>query len=342
MSKETKVKTFITQQYGNSVAQTIEQLSESGSNRNYYRFLDDNISKIICYSENISENETFIYFTDLLQQIDPNISPKIELYNNLKTMYVQNDLGKISLMDYMQNHSNIIHETFEDVIEHLVKIQFEMNNLVDYNCCYSYQNFDSTLALRDLYQFKFYFLNALEVPFVPNELLEDFKKFARKFQGLEPQGFVFRDFQSRNIMMQSNEPVFIDYQGGLKGPIVYDLVSLIWQAKANFSMGEREQFYQKFESLASNYYPEISVENIRLSYEYTVVIRVLQTLGAYGLRGLIEGKKHFKESIAFGLQNLEIIKDFEIMNLYPALQKVISAILSDEIQAKLKTKLNGK
>ena len=271
----------------------------------------------------------------------PEIAPKVYQINTDKDLYIQEDLGTTSLMDLVKENSPDVDNLYRKVITKLIECQLGLHQLIDYNRCYSYQDFDQVLSLRDLFQFKFYFLDALSIPFTPNALIHDFEKFSLDFERLEPKGFIFRDFQSRNIMIKQNTPMFIDYQGGLKGPILYDLVSLIWQAKANFSDQKKtnllHEYLQQLRIFRSDYTNEMLYE----TYHYCVVIRVLQTLGAYGLRGLIERKPHFLDSIQFGLENLKKIVDFPILKKYPALLSIIHQSTLPETTYQIKQIIHG-
>ncbi len=340
--KDQKIYQFIEQKYGEKSANSLKVLTQSGSARIYYRFDFEQKNKIVCYNHSVEENETFFYFSEVLHKINPESVPTVEHISSNRKMYVQKDLGNETLMDLLLNQDKNIEDYYRKVIVKLIESQLDVDQIIDYSKCFSYQNFNQVLVLRDLYQFQFFFLDALEINYVPNQLLSDFERFANVFSTLKPKGFVFRDFQSRNIMIHQNNPYFIDYQGGLKGPVMYDLVSLIWQAKADFSLAQRTEFLHFYIRQIKLYQPKFTNEDLYESYHYCVAIRVLQTLGAYGLRGLIEGKKHFKESIIFGLKNLQEVKDFDLMENYPALGKVIKEILSLDTKEKIEKKLDGK
>ncbi len=336
-----KIYSFVEENYGLKAANSLQKLAESGSNRSYYRFWDEHDSKILTYSSDVVENETFFYFTQLLDQVHPEITPTIYQINTEKDLYIQEDLGTTSLMDLVKENSPHVDDLYRKVITKLIECQLGLHQLIDYDRCYSYQKFDQVLALRDLFQFKFYFLDALSIPFVPNALLHDFKEFSLDFEKLEPKGFVFRDFQSRNIMIYQNSPSFIDYQGGLEGPMLYDLVSLIWQAKANFPDHKKTDFLHEYLQQLKIYLPDYTNEMLYDTYHYCVVIRILQTLGTYGLRGLIERKPHFLDSILFGIENLKKIIDFPLLQKYPALLSIIHQLILPETIHQIKQKIHG-
>jgi len=337
---DSKIISFLAQHYSQEAADSVQLLSGGGSSRKYYRFFDQNHSYILAESSNIEENKTFFYYTEILNKILPNI-PKIWQTSDDFTLYTQTDLGDKTLMNVLENDFEEAKKYYFDSIRLLVKAQIEAGKEIDFNQAFSYPKLDKTLILRDLFQFKFYFLNVIGIDFNQGKLIKDFDLFASQFDQLSPKGFVFRDFQSRNIMVKNNEPYFIDYQGGLYGPIFYDLVSLIWQAKANLSTEFKNDLYnfylQELQELDNTIVPI----DCKVSYEYCVVARLIQVLGAYGLRGIIERKPHFIESISFGLENLKAIIDYPILQNYPELKHIITVLIQPETIEKINNKING-
>lgn len=337
---DSKIISFLTQHYSQEAVNSLKLLSGGGSSRKYYRFFEQNESYILSESSNVEENKTFFYFTDVLNKTLPNI-PKIEYISDDNTLYIQTDLGDSTLMNVIENNFEEAKEYYLESIKLLVKAQIEAGKTIDFTQTFSYPKLDKTLILRDLFQFKFYFLNVLGIDFNQGKLIKDFDLFASQFDQLSPKGFVFRDFQSRNIMIKNNHPYFIDYQGGLYGPIFYDLVSLIWQAKANLSADFKNNLYDFYLQELQKLDETIVPIDCRRSYEYCVVARLIQVLGAYGLRGLIERKSHFIESISFGLDNLKSIIDYPILQNYPELKHIITVLIQPQTIEKINNKING-
>ena len=336
---DSKISDFLKQHYSQEALNTITMLVGGGSSRKYYRFWDQNQSYILADSSNVEENKTFFNYTKTLREITPNI-PQIFHISADFTLYTQTDLGDNTLMDVLQKDFESSKTHYYQCVKLLAKVQIEGGKNIDFNQSFSYPKLDKTLILRDLFQFKFYFLNALGIDFNPGKLIKDFDLFAHQFNQLAPKGFVFRDFQSRNIMIKDNQPYFIDYQGGLYGPIFYDFVSLIWQAKANLPMDFKKELYNfYFDEIKKLDANAITIDS-RTSYEYCVVARLLQVLGAYGLRGLIEKKSHFIESISFGLDNFKVIIDYPILQNYPELKHVIKVLTDDNTLKLINQKIN--
>lgn len=339
-SMQTSLHLFLNKFYGQEAIDSLILLTGSASSRGYYRFIFEGKSMILTISTNIEENEAFFYFTKLLSECTHAV-PKLGFVSDDRTIYSQEDLGPTSLLDVLLSDRTKAKRYYEDLIPELIKCQIYLGKTVDFDKAFSYPELDDTMVLRDLFQFKFYFLNALDIRYHQGKLIQDFKRLANCFIGLAPQGFVFRDFQSRNIMIRDEQPFFIDYQGGLKGCILYDLVALIWQAKADFSADDKRHFYAIYSQELLNLQPLLDAKTIEKAYEYCVIIRLFQVLGTYGFRGLIEKKTHFIESIAFGLLNLAEIKDFALLNDFPELKQVIDQLIDPTINEQIKLKING-
>ena len=325
-----QIQTFLKTNYGEQAFDSLQLLAQSGSSRKYYRFQNDEKSLILTESENIEENKTFLYFTQHFSKVISNL-PQIEKVSTDFQIYTQSDLGNQSLMNVLENDKTQAKEIYKKAIQQLVKMQVLGNENLDYSKCFSYQKFNYLLVLRDLFSFKNYFLNLSKIEFNQGKLLQDFERFASDFEQIPHRYFVFRDFQSRNIMVLESEPYFIDYQGGMKGPVQYDLVSLLWQAKANLSNDWKSEFYEiyvkEFIDLTQN---DLNGIEFKKGYDLCLLERLLQVLGTYGFRGIYEGKPHFVDSISFALQNLNEIKNLTLLENYPELKKVIEKLTEKE------------
>ena len=331
---------FLKSNFGAQAANSLKPLSGGGSSRKYYRFESEEKTFIITENSNIEENKTFLYFTEHFSKFLDNL-PKIEAVSNDFSLYVQTDLGNQTLMDLIIPDKNSAKKFYEESIRQLVKMQISGNENLDYSNCFSYPKFNSTLVLRDLFSFKNYFLNLIGIEFNQGKLIADFEKFAFDFQRIQFQGFVYRDFQTRNIMIHNEKPFFIDYQGGLKGPVLYDLVSILWQAKADLSDEWKAEFYEIYvKEFIETTKQDLNGIEFQKAYELCVVERCLQVLGTYGFRGIFERKTHFLESIEFGLNNLKKIQNWNLLESYPELKKVISKLTEEETINRIKNKIN--
>lgn len=336
-----KIQTFLELHYSPSAIDSLELLAESGSSRKYYRFQNENESLILTESENVEENKTFLYFTEHFSKVIDNL-PEIKEIADDFTVYTQSDLGNLSLMDCLDKDREGAKELFRKSVVQLVKMQVLGDQDLDYSQCFSYPKFNYLLVLRDLFSFKNYFLNLIGIEFNHGKLLQDFERFSIDFENIPEQYFVFRDFQSRNIMVKNNEPYFIDYQGGMKGPAQYDLVSMIWQAKANLSNEWKEELYDLYiKEFIDTTQRDLNAFEFKRGYDLCLIERLLQVLGTYGFRGIYERKAHFLSSIEFALNNLGEIQDLSILGDYPELQKVIKILAEKETFENLKEIING-
>ncbi|TDL99725.1 MAG: hypothetical protein C4K58_00250 [Flavobacteriaceae bacterium] len=300
-------------------------LTGAGSDRKYFRFLAQGKSYILTLSENTKENQSFFYFASQFEkhQIP---SPRVLFISQDQKAYIQEDLGSHDLFSFLMDKNaqqKELLELFKKSISELIKAQSRLAKDFDYSNCYDFQSFSKELVLHDLFYFKNYFLDRSPLEYSRYTLTQEFLDLSKKVASFEQMGFMFRDFQSRNIMIKDQNPYFIDFQGGMKGPGVYDLISLIWQAKAGLSTEFKEKCILHYREERKNQGVEIPQLEFNRQYQICLLLRLLQVLGAYGLRGLVENKPHFISSINFGLANLKEISNLEILDQYPVLKGVI-------------------
>jgi hypothetical protein len=190
----------------------------------------------------------------------------------------------------------------------LAKFQVKGAEDFDFSICYPQPEFNKRSVIWDLNYFKYCFLKATGLDFQENRLEDDFDKFAEVLLSAPKDSFMYRDFQSRNVMLNNGEPYFIDYQGGRKGPLYYDVASFLWQAKAQYGTELREELLQSYLHSLSEL-KDIEETEFREMLDNFVLFRLLQVLGAYGFRGYFEKKPHFLQSIPYALNNLNEIID---------------------------------
>jgi aminoglycoside/choline kinase family phosphotransferase len=322
--------------WSGNVPESARQILNSGSSRIYYRLKYMDKSAIGVYNTNFDENITFLNFTN--QFLDSNIKVPIIYEEKLDDdIYLIQDLGDVQLLSWLildkTNHqfSDKALSIYKIVIRELVRIQIVAGRNFDYSKCYQFSEFDEQSIKFDLNYFKTNYANTLNLSFDKNKLNADFDLLAKYLLTADNNYFMFRDFQARNIILVNDFPFFIDYQGGRKGPLQYDLVSLLFQAKAEIPIQTRNMLLEYYISVARLFIP-INKNNFIEYYFAFALIRVLQTLGAYGLRGLIEKKSHFIESIPLAIKNLVYLKDkIKILNKLPELKIIIDQITNAEI-----------
>ncbi|MEE4196654.1 MAG: phosphotransferase [Bacteroidales bacterium] len=310
----------------------VTALPHSGSNRQYFRLSHANITALGVYNENLKENLAFTHFTRQFLQFRINV-PKIYIENLAQNIYLVEDLGDTQLLKWLIEHSKPgtfseeARVIYQKVIRELVKIQILAGRNFDYRHCFPYQTFQKESILFDLNYFKKYFVDTLNIRSKTTRLARDFNQLSEYLLQDTELFFMYRDFQARNIMLVDQEPYFIDYQGGRKGALPYDPASLLFQAKARIPNEERERLIHYYLKVARLFTP-IQEDKFMEKYYAFALIRVLQTLGAYGLRGIIEKKRHFIESIPYAIQNLDyLIRQNKIINHLPSLKDTLQQII---------------
>lgn len=328
-----KVLAFFKTIIPNEVTQ-VDVIPQSGGDRRYFRIHIGSASYIGCYNENIKENETFFYFTNHFRKYQAPL-PKVIAVNEEKDIYILQDLGADALLDILQKEgfTDNVYQLYQKSLAQLARMQILGGETLDYNQCLTAKEFGKQAILSDLLYFKYYFIDTLKIPYDKQELIEDFDDLATYLTKTEYKYFMFRDFQSRNIIIKDNEVNFIDYQGGMKGALQYDVASLLWQAKADLNDEWKTKLLDYYISCINQHLPSPVNENVFVSqYNGYVVIRLLQVLGAYGFRGLFERKAHFLTSIPLALRNLKwFLENKRVGLIVPELDKILNIIVSDEI-----------
>ena len=306
-------------------------IAASGSAREYYRIVTENRSLIGTYSSNVEENEAFLTFCKHFHELNLNV-PEIYAVNEEHSCYLQSDFGDDNLFAHVQKAlqsggygENTI-RLFKKALSHLVKFQCLGHQGLDYSKAYPTPSFDRQSILNDLNYFKYYFLKPHEeIDFNETRLDKDFSAFADFVSQAPNDFFMYRDFQSRNIMVKDNELFFIDFQGGRRGPLNYDVVSLLYQVKAQIPQAVRDELIDYYKTELAQYVNPDEVK-FDLYQPYFVYLRLLQVLGAYGFRGLIQKKSHFIESIPYALKELTVWNKNHPLTDYPELQTIISQL----------------
>lgn len=290
---------------------SIVPLAPSGSNRQYFRLQNSKNSIIGVFNADLKENIAFISFTKSLQAAGIRV-PEILIEYLDAHVYLQSDLGDMTLFEYIKTvrkgneFPEELREVYTKIVKQLPHIQTQGAKKIDFSVCYPRPAFDRQSMHWDLNYFKYYFLKLAGVAFDEQELENDFQVFMEWLDNSPAEYFLYRDFQSRNIMLVNNEPYFIDYQGGRKGALQYDIASLLYDAKAGLSEEIRHELLQTYLDELETIMPVQRDEFQQLYYGF-VLIRIMQAMGAYGYRGFFERKEHFLQSIPFALDNLNAI-----------------------------------
>ncbi len=314
----------------------VDVLPQSGSDRRYFRvFGESNNSVIATYGLNVAENETFIYFSDHFKNLQLNV-PEILGVSYDKTIYLQEDFGDTALLDVLEQKGfgAEAYELFRKSLHELARMQVLGDEELNYERCLTNSEFGKQAIMADLLYFKFYFLDALRKPYDKQKLIDDFEALSNYLTHTEYKYFMFRDFQSRNIMVTDDNTVhFIDYQGGMKGAPQYDVASILWQARANLPDEWKQSLLDDYMNSFDEFIgASLDRSVFKSQYNGYVLIRLLQVLGAYGFRGLFERKAQFLTSIPLTLRNLRsFIDNNSIGIVVPEFKRVISICVDDEI-----------
>lgn len=291
----------------------VAKLAGSGSNREYYRMTDAQGQSVVgCIGTSRDENHAFIYLSRHFTKCKLPV-PKILAVSDDERRYLQSDLGSVSLFDAIRGgreaggrYTLKEQELLRQTIRELPNIQINGARDLDFTNCYPQAAFDADSVLFDLNYFKYCFLKATELDFHELKLEADFRLLAKDLTSVDDvQGFLYRDFQARNVMLDSKgKPYFIDFQGGRRGPYYYDVASFLWQASAKYPHKVRRELVYEYYNALKQYTevpaPHAFVERLSLF----VLFRQLQVLGAYGFRGYFERKAHFIESIPPAMENI--------------------------------------
>lgn len=328
------IKQLFTQKNTDGI-EAFEKLPQAGSERHYYRITTAGKTYIATYGANVPENEAFIYFSAHFKKSDLPTAEIIYISDD-KTIYIQEDFGDVCLLDILeqQGFTTYVYELYKQSLSKLALLQVEGDKELDYTQCLTNASFGKQAIMADLLYFKYYFLDALRRPYDKQKLIDDFEALSNYLSHTEFKFFMFRDFQSRNIMVTNDSQVhFIDYQGGMKGAPQYDVASLLTQARANLPEKWKQYLLEDYMNIFEKTVGQpINRVTFKSQYNGYVLIRMLQVLGAYGFRGLFERKAHFLTSIPLALQNLKgFITQHSVGISVPEFQKVLELCISDEV-----------
>ena len=313
--------------------EVVTELPSSGSNRRYFRLSDadgkDSVIGVIGTS--VPENEAFIYMSKHFGEKDIPV-PKVLAVSDDRMSYIQTDLGDMLLFKEIEkgrltrSFSSAEKDLLAKTISRLPDIQFAGADDMDFSVCYPAVSFDERSIMWDLNYFKYCFLKATGLEFSEDKLEDDFQTMAKVLMRSNTDTFMYRDFQSRNVMIVDGEPWFIDFQGGRKGPFYYDVASFLWQAKANIPDGLRHERLDVYLDSVRKYHP-IEREEFIANLRHFVLFRTLQVLGAYGFRGYFEKKPHFMQSVPFAIANLRALLH-EPYAEYPYLNELLLKLVN--------------
>ena len=313
-------------------------LAQSGSHRRYYRFtFEDGNTLIGTYNEDVTENKAFFEYTRFFAAQQLNVPALLTVHEDQKH-YLLNDLGTHTLYDKLcevrKNNGDFqeIMDYYKKVVAALPKFQITAKKGLDMSVAYPRAAFDRQSMQWDLNYFKYYYLKMVYIPFNEQLLEDDFQRFMDYLLNVDDHYFLYRDFQSRNIMVYQDDVWFIDYQGGRKGALQYDIASLLYDAKADLSPEIRQEL---LECYMDNLSQLISIDRKQFTADFNAfaLIRIMQAMGAYGYRGYFERKAHFLQSVPYAIHNMRyLLSQNALPDNLPELRRVLQTVVDSYIE----------
>lgn len=310
-----------------------------GSGRKIIRLAGEKLTAIGILYDVREENFAFLEFSRHFRRHGLPV-PEIYAEDLSHGAYLEEDLGDTTLFEFLSKNragGNIalpVVEAYRQVVATLPRFQIEAGRDLNYKVCYPCASFDAQSIAWDLNYFKYYFLRLAGIPFNEQALEDDFGRLTKFLLTADCGYFLYRDFQSRNVMLRGARPFFVDYQGGRKGALQYDIASILFDAKADLPPELRQRLLDHYLDTLAGFIHLDRAAFMRHYYAY-VYVRIMQALGAYGFRGFYERKAHFLQSVPFALKNLRwLLHHVELPVALPALIDAFMNMLpSEKLQA---------
>jgi aminoglycoside/choline kinase family phosphotransferase len=325
------------EQHFKSPVQRVEPLQGKlgGSGRHIVRIFGKDARAIGILHNVHEENVAFIEFSRHFRRHELPV-PEIFSEDLEHGAYLEEDLGDTTLFEFLSSNRSgerippPVIEAYRSAIEFLPRFQVEAGRDLDYNVCYPRASFDEQSITWDLNYFKYYFLKLAGVPFNEQALENDFTLLTKFLLSSNHDFFLYRDFQSRNIMLRDDRPFFLDYQGGRKGALQYDVASLLYDAKADLPPVLRQELLDHYLRTLPRF-TAVTPESFMKHYYAYVYVRIMQAMGAYGFRGFFERKTHFLQSVPYALRNLRwLLENVELPVKLPSLMDAFRKIVASE------------
>ncbi|HEX2167492.1 MAG TPA: RNase adapter RapZ [Longimicrobiales bacterium] len=314
---------------------SILEIAGDGSNRSYYRLIGDDLRTAVgAVGPDREENRAFISFTKAFREAGLPV-PEVYGEDQAVGVWIEEDLGDTTLFNALvearkrepgESFPRSMLPLYRRVVEVLPRFQVEGGRVIDYSVAYPREAFDRQSILWDLNYFKYHFLKLAHVQFNEQRLENDFAALADFLLRADTRHFLYRDFQSRNIMMVDDEPYFIDYQGGRRGAPQYDIASLLYDAKADMPDDVRDELLEHYLDALGRHLDFDRAQFVQL-YRGYVLVRIMQAMGAYGYRGFFERKPRFLQSVPFAARNIRRLLENGLPVAVPELESVFERIV---------------
>jgi aminoglycoside/choline kinase family phosphotransferase len=306
-----------------------------GSGRKIIRLASEEFSAIGILYDVREENVAFLEFSRHFRRHGLPV-PEIYAEDLSHGAYLEEDLGDTTLFEFLSKHradekiAPAAVEAYRQVVAMLPRFQIEAGRDLNYQVCYPRASFDRQSIAWDLNYFKYYFLRLAGIPFNEQALEDDFGRLTKFLLSADRHYFLYRDFQSRNVLWRDGHPYFVDYQGGRRGALQYDIASLLYDGKADLPPELRQQLLDHYlDTLAG--FIKLEREVFMHHYYAYVYVRIMQALGAYGFRGFYERKTHFLQSVPYALKSLRwLLHNARLPIPVPALVSAFQSMLGAE------------
>src|ERR1700726_3471214 len=332
-----EVLTRLFEQHFRSPVERVQPLQGQlgGSGRKIIRLSGENLSAIGILYDVREENVAFLEFSRHFRRRGLPV-PEIYAEDLSHGAYLEEDFGDTTLFEFLSDHrkgATIAPEAvaaYRKVVAVLPRFQVEAGRALNYKVCYPRASFDRQSIAWDLNYFKYYFLKLAGIPFNEQALEDDFNCLIELLLKAERDYFLYRDFQSRNVMLRDGNPSFLDYQGGRKGALQYDIASLLYDAKADLPPELRQELLDQYIDRLADFI-KLKRQVFMEHYYAYVYVRIMQALGAYGFRGFYERKTHFLQSVPYALKNLQwLLHNVELPIALPTLMQAFRGMLASE------------
>jgi aminoglycoside/choline kinase family phosphotransferase len=314
----------------------VVSIAGDGSQRTYHRLISGDGSTLIgAFGPDPDENRAFLSFSRALRGIGLPV-PEIYAVDELVGVWLEEDLGEATLFDALEEARSREAGAFpasalsiyRRVLEILPRFQVEGDAVIDYSLAYPHAAFDRQSILWDLNYFKYHFLKLARIPFHEARLERDFETLAEFLLEAPREFFLYRDFQSRNVMVRDGEPWFIDYQGGRRGALQYDVASLLYDAKADLPEAIRDELLSHYLDALEERLPG-GRDSFRRNYRGYVLVRIMQAMGAYGYRGFFERKPRFLQSVPYAAANIRRLLEQALPVPLPEIERSFAHIVEE-------------
>ena len=310
--------------------ESLTVLPKSGSDRIYCRMVKEDFSVLGVWNPSRKENDAFTSFAGWFSDLGLRV-PRVFKYLPDEMVYLTEDLGDLDLWTWLHERGRKegdpqVEEMYRAILKELSRFQFEADKIIDYELSYPRKIFDRNSVMWDLNYFKYMFLKLSGTGFNEQLLEEDFQKLANSVENVKMSGFLYRDFQSRNIMIKGGIPWFIDFQGGRKGAPHYDVASLLLDPYVELEKDVHDRLLEYYYSIIEKS-ADTDFETFESEYRIFGIVRLLQALGAYGFRGLYERKPNFTESIPPAVRQLiRMFDKCEMATYLPELNRITNSL----------------